>query len=140
MTKNYQNIDFNEVQWIFFQKFMKITSIDEFESSNFFEFVELQNTSTFASTKNIDYDNKWNFEKIEFFDFMYDEKSIIIEKFIMHVEKNIYFRDVNDFIDRVKNITNVKNTKLIRQNFYICFRNIVFHNTSLFSRKIKNVW
>ena len=39
----------------------------------------------------------------------------------MHVEKNIYFRDVNDFIDRVKNMTNVKNAKLIRQNFYICF-------------------
>ena len=57
---------------------------------------------------------------------MYDEKSIVIEKFIIHVEKNIYFRDVNDFINRVKNITNVKNAKLIRQNFYICFRNNVF--------------
>ena len=105
---------------------MKIESIDEFEFSNFFEFVETQNTSTFASTKNIDHNNKWNFEKIEFFDFMYDEKSIVIEEFIMHVEKNIYFRDVNDFIDRVKNMTNVKSAKLIRQNFCICFRNIVF--------------
>ena len=105
---------------------MKITSIDELEFSIFFKFVESQNTSTFASTKNIDHDNKWNSKKIELFDFMYDEKSIVIEKFIMHIEKNIYFRDVNDFIDRVKNMTNVKNAKLIRQNFYICFRKIVF--------------
>ena len=112
--------------FFFFQKFIKITSIDEFEFLIFFEFVELQNTSTFASTKNINHNNKWNFEKIEFFDFMYDEKSIVIEKFIMHVEKDIYFRDVNDFINRVKHITNVKNVELIRQNFYICFRNIVF--------------
>ena len=56
---------------------------------------------------------------------MYDEKFVIIESIIEHIEKNIYFRNVNDFIDRVKNMIDVKNVELIRQNLYICFRDIV---------------
>ena len=55
---------------------------------------------------------------------MYDDKFAIIDNFIKHVDKNIYFRNVNDFIDCVKNIIDVKKTKMIRQNLYICFREI----------------
>ena len=55
---------------------------------------------------------------------MYDDKFAIIDNFIKHVDKNIYFLDVNDFIDCVKNIIDVKKTKMIRQNLYICFREI----------------
>ena len=53
---------------------------------------------------------------------MYNDKSAIIDDFIKHVDKNIYFKIVNNFIDRVKNMINVKKTKIIRQNLYICFR------------------
>ena len=52
---------------------------------------------------------------------MYNDKFAIINDFIKHVDKNIYFRNVNNFIDRVKNIIDVKKTKMIRQNLYICF-------------------
>ena len=56
---------------------------------------------------------------------MYEFKFVVIENSIKHFDKNIYFRDVDMFIDRVKNMTIVKNVELIRQNFYICFRDIV---------------
>ena len=56
---------------------------------------------------------------------MYDEKFAVINQIIEHIEKNIYFRNVNNFINRVKNITNIKNVELIRQNLYICFFNTI---------------
>ena len=56
------------------------------------------------------------------FNINYDDKFVVIEKIIKHVDKNIYFRDVNDFIDRVKNMINVKNVEFVHQNLYICFR------------------
>ena len=92
-------------------------SFDSFELSNF------QNTST---SQNVDNDNnnfnRWNVDEIDFFDFNYDDKFVVIEKIIKHVDKNIYFRDVNDFINRVKNMINVKSVEFVRQNLYICFR------------------
>ena len=45
---------------------------------------------------------------------MYNDKFAIINDFIKHVDKNIYFRNVNNFIDCVKHIINVKKTKIIR--------------------------
>ena len=56
---------------------------------------------------------------------MYEFKFVVIENSIKHFDKNIYFRDVNIFIDRVKNKIIVKNIELIRQNFYIYFRDII---------------
>ena len=53
---------------------------------------------------------------------MYDNKFVIIDNFMKHVDKNIYFRNINNFIDCVKNIIDIKKTKIIRQNLYICFR------------------
>ena len=91
---------------------------DSFDS---FDFSNSQDTST---SKNVDnnHSNRWNANEIDFFDFMYDDKSIVIENFIVHIDKNIYFRDVSNFVDRVKDMTNVKNVELIRQNLYTCFR------------------
>ena len=45
---------------------------------------------------------------------MYNNKFTITDDFIKHVDKNIYFRNVNNFIDRVKNIIDMKKTKMIR--------------------------
>ena len=44
---------------------------------------------------------------------MYDDKFVVINDFIKHVDKNIYFRNINDFIDRVKNIIDVKKTNFV---------------------------
>ena len=56
---------------------------------------------------------------------MYDGKSVIIENHIEHIEKNIYFQDVHLFIERIKDITVIKNAKMIKNHFYTYFRNIV---------------
>ena len=53
---------------------------------------------------------------------MYNEKFVVINGFIEHINKNIYFRNVNVFIEQVKNIIKIKEIELIRQNFYICFK------------------
>ena len=122
MIENYNNIDFNQLQWNVFQILMQKNNI--FDSFDSFDSLNFQDTST---SKNVDnnHNNKWNVDEIDFFDFMYDDKSIVIENFIVHIDKNIYFRDVTNFIDRVKNMTNVKNVELIRHNFYTCFRDTI---------------
>ena len=56
---------------------------------------------------------------------MYDEKFVVIDEFIEFIDKNIYFRNVIYFIDRIKNMIEIKKVEIIRQNLYICFRNIV---------------
>ena len=45
---------------------------------------------------------------------MYNNKFAIIDDFIKHINKNIYFQNVNNFINRVKNIIDIKKTKIIR--------------------------
>ena len=55
---------------------------------------------------------------------MYNEKFVVIDNFIKYINKNIYFQNVNIFIERVKNIIKIKKIELIRQNFYICFKSI----------------
>ena len=96
-----------------------------FEFSRSFEFSKSQNTSTSFNVNDFENDDiRWNSREIDFFDSMYDEKFVVIESVIEHIEKNIYFRDVNDFINRVKNMIDVKSVELIRQNLYICFRDI----------------
>ena len=48
---------------------------------------------------------------------------MIINEFITHVDKNIYFRNVYIFVDRIKNVIIIKSNKLIKNNFYIYFKN-----------------
>ena len=48
---------------------------------------------------------------------MYDDKSINIENFIIHINKNTYFKNVHYFIRRVNDIVIVKKIEMIRQNF-----------------------
>ena len=41
-----------------------------------------------------------------------------------HAEKNIYFRNVYVFIERVKNMTIIKENEMIKNNFYIYLQSI----------------
>ena len=53
---------------------------------------------------------------VGFFNFFYNKKSSNIKVEIKYKEKKTYFRDVLIFIDRIKNVIRVKNTKLLRNN------------------------
>ena len=122
MNNNYNNTDFSQLQWIVFQIFMRNNAFGFFGPS---DPSGSQNTSTSAvSDGNGNGGNRWNVDEIEFFDFMYDGKSAVTDNPIEHADKNTYFRNVNDFIDRVKNMIDVKKANMIRQNLYICFREI----------------
>ena len=116
-NNDYQSIDFSLRQWTTIRNFMS-----QFDSFDSFEFSNSQNTSTSQNVVNNDNFNRWNVDEIDFFDFNYDDKFVVIKEVMKHVDKNIYFRDVNDFINRVKNMINVKDVEFVRQNLYICFR------------------
>lgn len=47
---------------------------------------------------------------------MYDNKFTFIDKVLKHVNKEIYYRDVYVFINRIKNIIFIENQEMLRQN------------------------
>jgi hypothetical protein len=53
-----------------------------------------------------------------------NNKFIFTEKFIEHVEKNIYFRDVHLFLKRIKDVTKIKDVAQIRENLFTCLREL----------------
>ena len=83
---------------------------------------QLMTSSSIAES--IQSNNRWNAAEIEFVDSLYDEKSATIENAIEHLEKDIYFRDVHVFIEKIKNMTQIKDDILIKNNLYSCLRNI----------------
>ena len=75
-----------------------------------------------ATSNNSNDNTKWNAEKLRFFDSMYDNKSISIDQVMKHAEKNIYFRDVYLFLNRVKDMTLIHEDQFVRKNLFICLR------------------
>ena len=58
---------------------------------------------------------------------IYNNKLLTTIKFVKYIEKNIYFRDVYLFIDRIKNMIVCKNFEFLRNNFYIYLFNIIMY-------------
>ena len=56
---------------------------------------------------------------------MYDEKSNTNDDFLKYANKKIYFRDVYLFVERIQNIIKIKNFEIIRNNLYICLRDMI---------------
>ena len=66
--------------------------------------------------------DRWNVQNVDFFDSYYESKIIVIDDFVSHSNKNTFFKNIHLFVSRVKNITTVKDVKLIRKNLWTCFR------------------
>ena len=90
-------------------------SSKNFESLDQNVVVVTNNTST----------SRWNAIDVKFFDFFYDDKSMHIDKSIIHFVKNIYFRDVYIFIDKVNDLIIVKSFESIRENLWIYLKNTI---------------
>ena len=89
-------------------------SISEF--AEFSEFAEL-------SVSAVSFENsKWNAFEVEFFDSLYDEKSINIEQVMKHAKKNTYFRNVHFFIERIKDIAIIQDEQHVRDNLFTCLK------------------
>ena len=57
--------------------------------------------------------NRFHLNDVNFFDSFYDNKTINIVFIIKHFDKSIYFRNIYIFIDRIKNVTRVKDNMLL---------------------------
>ena len=71
-------------------------------------------------SKNQDF--RWNVNNIYFFDFFYENKSAIIEEVIVHIEKNIIYRNVHIFINKIEKMIKVKDLNVLQINLSICLR------------------
>ena len=98
------------------------SSSESINSQNSFDF---QSDDGLNASEVGNFNSRWNVVDVEFFDFMYDDKSIDIDDFIAHISKNTYFKNVHYFIRRVNDITTMKKVDMIRQNLWTCLRNTV---------------
>ena len=101
-----------------------------FDFFNFFDFSDLADSqkNDNLNVDNADNDNsRWNVVDVDFFDSMHEKKFVHIDDFIIQIDKDIYFRNVHHFIRRINDIITVKKTKLVRQNLWMCFREIVLN-------------
>ena len=67
----------------------------------------------FAGNDNDNVD-RFNADDVDYFDSFYENKSANIAFVIEHFDKNIFFRNIYIFLDRVKNIVRIKNNVLLR--------------------------
>lgn len=81
------------------------------KSHKFSEFFEL-----------ITENSRWNAFEIEFFDSMYNKKSINIDQTMKHTDRNTYLRNVHLFIEKTKNIAIIQKKQHVRDNLFTCFR------------------
>ena len=124
MADNYQNTGFSELQWNSLQRLMRIAPAGEPGPPGPPGPAGPQGTPAPAPAENTGHGNRWNPGEVGLFDPMYDGKSAATGEPIVHAGKDTYFRDVNDFIDRVRDMADVKGAELVRQNLYTCFRGI----------------
>lgn len=52
---------------------------------------------------------------------MYDKKLIKIDEIIKHADKNTYFRNVDLFIEKAKDIAIIQENQHVRDNLFTCF-------------------
>ena len=72
--------------------------------------------------QNSSQDFRWNAADIDFFDSLYDDKFASIDNVIEHSKKDIYFRNVHVFIERIKDMSQIKSEAIVRNNLYTCLR------------------
>ena len=98
--------------------------------SNSFESLDSSRSSrstdiTSVVNNNNDYDHRFNSIEIDLFDLLYNDKLIAIDNSIELIDKDIYICNVHLFIDRIENITRIRDSELICNNLYTCFREII---------------
>ena len=67
---------------------------------------------------------KWNSADIGFFDPHFNDKTIATTFAMKHSEKDIYFRNIHLFLKRCSNIATIKGEQLVRDNLFICLREL----------------
>ena len=79
-----------------------------------------------ATKNNNDKHSRFQFKKLKFFDFKYDEKTTFEVAFLKNINEKIVYRNVHVFINCVKDFAQTHDENVIRINFYRCMKNIIF--------------
>ena len=98
------------------------TSNNDFSSNFFIDDDDIDDV--FDIDDNND-DQRFNSKKINFFNFLLNNKFAFIESSMKHINDDTIFRDVYLFITRVKNFVVVHETEMIRKNLFRCLQNDV---------------
>ena len=69
--------------------------------------------------------SRFQSKKLSFFNFTYQNKTIFEVAALKNNAKDIIYRDVFTFINRVKNFAAIHDVELIRNNLYRCLQNDV---------------
>ena len=68
--------------------------------------------------------SRFQFKKLNFFDFKYNKKTIFEAISLKNIIEKIVYRDVYLFIERAKNFAKTHDDNIIRINLYRCLKNI----------------
>ena len=102
----------------------EIRNTESFDSSKLSKKSKISGSSEFDEVDNDI--SRFLTDEINFFDPFYDEKSCDIAFRMKYIDKKMYFCDVIVFIDRIKNVVNVKRIELLRNDLHICLRRETF--------------
>ena len=91
-------------------------------------FSNLQNSQNSAKKIEITMNksDRWNFENIGFFDSNFENKSAITDELLIHSNKDTYYKNVHVFVKRVKEMTIVLKTNVVKKNLSSCLRDTIF--------------
>ena len=107
-----------------------------------FEFSNLQNNVN-ANNDNIDDNdvNRWNATNFDFFDLLYKSKPVVFETFsLKHSNKNLYFRNVHVFVNRIKKLTIIKKTKWYERIYDLVFVILQWSDKTRNFQSMKKKW
>jgi DNA-binding transcriptional MerR regulator len=92
--------------------------------------------------KNYRQQKRWNSADIDFFDSNFDDKFAFIDEAVIHANKNIYYRNVHVFVERIKKMIIMLESKMIKKNLSSCFREsiLMWHIAKLFDVSRRNLF
>jgi hypothetical protein len=74
-----------------------------------------------------------NSDDIEYFDLNFDEKSAFTDKAVLHVSKNIYYKNVHVFVKKIKKMIIMLESEMLKKNLSSCLREsvLMWHTAEL---------
>ena len=95
-------------------------------STKFQKFQNFQKSADSAKKTVAKNRSTWNFDDIKFFDSNYEKKSAAIEKILTHSKKDIYYKNVHVFVEKIKEMIIIFDVEQIRRNLFFCLKDTIF--------------
>ena len=133
------NFDFFDAQWLELTQIIVVvlrTNVESF--SNLFNFLNSLNNENNDDNNDNDNNKKWKSNNIEYFDSKF-EKSTNTSSSIVNFDQYIFYWDIYVFVDRLKNLTLLRDENKFRIVISQCFRDttLIWHFIKLSNLKKK---